>query len=69
MLQLLLGFRRRLGFLPDKPPLYDEMTVRDYLEGRWLPARETTIAASTGRAHWNVTRSPGPRRKDRKGVV
>lgn len=23
--------RKRLGFLPDTPPLYDEMTVRDYL--------------------------------------
>lgn len=23
--------RRRLGFLPDTPPLYDEMSVRDYL--------------------------------------
>jgi len=23
------------------------MTVRDYMEGRWLPARESTIAAST----------------------
>jgi ABC-2 type transport system ATP-binding protein len=23
--------RKRIGFLPDTPPLYDEMTVRDYL--------------------------------------
>ncbi|MEZ5323397.1 MAG: hypothetical protein R2698_15230 [Microthrixaceae bacterium] len=23
------------------------MTVRDFLVGRWLPARETTVAAST----------------------
>ena len=23
--------RRRIGYLPEKPPLYDEMTVRDYL--------------------------------------
>ena len=23
--------RRHLGYLPEKPPLYDEMTVRDYL--------------------------------------
>src|SRR5512140_2291998 len=23
--------RKRIGFLPDLPPLYDEMTVRDYL--------------------------------------
>ena len=23
--------KRRIGYLPEKPPLYDEMTVRDYL--------------------------------------
>ena len=24
--------KRRIGYLPEKPPLYDEMTVRDYLK-------------------------------------
>ncbi len=26
-----VGFRQRIGFLPEEPPLYDEMTVREYL--------------------------------------
>ncbi|MCB9779651.1 MAG: ABC transporter ATP-binding protein [Alphaproteobacteria bacterium] len=25
------GFRQRIGFLPETPPLYDDMTVRDFL--------------------------------------
>lgn len=27
-----LGIKRRIGYLPERPPLYDEMSVRDYLE-------------------------------------
>ncbi len=36
--------RKRIGFLPDRPPLYDEMTVRGFLsfvaQLRGVPARE-----------------------------
>ncbi len=42
--------RSRLGFLPDTPPLYDEMTVRDYLrfvaELKGVAAKEVTRRVS-----------------------
>ncbi len=36
--------KRRIGYLPEKPPLYDEMTVRDYL-GFVSDLREVTRRA------------------------
>jgi ABC-2 type transport system ATP-binding protein len=42
--------RRRIGFLPDTPPLYNEMTVADYLTFaarlRGVPARDTAKRVS-----------------------
>jgi ABC-2 type transport system ATP-binding protein len=42
--------RRRIGFLPDTPPLYNEMTVGDYLafaaQLRGVPARDTAKRVS-----------------------
>ena len=42
--------RRRIGFLPDTPPLYDEMTVGRYLafaaELRGVPAARRTGASA-----------------------
>jgi ABC-2 type transport system ATP-binding protein len=42
--------RRRIGFLPDTPPLYNEMTVGRYLafvaELRGVPARDTAQAVA-----------------------
>ena len=42
--------RQRIGFLPDTPPLYDEMTVGEYLafvaQLRGVPAREAAAPAS-----------------------
>lgn len=49
--------KRRLGYLPEQPPLYDEMTVREYLsfaaslkgvERRAVPAHVEEIMALTG---------------------
>ena len=49
--------KRRLGYLPEHPPLYDEMTVREYLcfaaslkgvERRAVPAHVEEIMALTG---------------------
>jgi ABC-2 type transport system ATP-binding protein len=42
--------RQRIGYLPDRPPLYDEMTVHDYLvfaaRLRGVPAAEASKRAS-----------------------
>jgi ABC-2 type transport system ATP-binding protein len=52
-----LALRRRIGFLPDRPPLYGEMTVRDMLRyagrlngvaARELPARVDEVIDLTG---------------------
>jgi ABC-2 type transport system ATP-binding protein len=40
--------RKRIGFLPDVPPLYDEMTVGGYLE---FVARLRGVSASSARGH------------------
>ena len=49
--------RRRVGYLPENPPLYDEMTVRSYLEfaarlkgvpGRKVKGRVDIVAAQCG---------------------
>jgi ABC-2 type transport system ATP-binding protein len=40
--------RKRIGFLPDVPPLYDEMTVGGYLE---FVARLRGVSASNARSH------------------
>lgn len=49
--------KRRIGYLPEKPPLYDEMTVREYLafvcslrevKGRAIPAHIEEIMALCG---------------------
>ncbi len=40
--------RKRIGFLPDVPPLYDEMTVGGYLE---FVARLRGVSASSARSH------------------
>src|SRR5262245_29050734 len=49
--------RRRVGYLPENPPLYNEMTVRSYLEfvarikgvaGRQIGARIEAVAAKCG---------------------
>lgn len=51
--------KRRIGYLPEKPPLYDEMTVREYLafvcslrevKGRAIPAHIEEIMALCGLA-------------------
>ncbi len=60
------ALRSRIGFLPEKPPLYDEMTVRSYLEylgklrGLSSAAVERRMpevleqTALTGRASWRI---------------
>jgi ABC-2 type transport system ATP-binding protein len=49
--------RRRVGYLPENPPLYDEMTVRSYLEfvarikgvaGRQIRTRVDAVAGTCG---------------------
>lgn len=49
--------KRRLGYLPEQPPLYDEMTVREYLrfaaalrgvKARAIPAHVDEVMALTG---------------------
>ncbi|HEY3174979.1 MAG TPA: ATP-binding cassette domain-containing protein [Candidatus Polarisedimenticolia bacterium] len=49
--------RRRIGYLPENPPLYDEMTIRSYLDfvarikgvpGRQVGARIDVVAARCG---------------------
>jgi len=51
------GARRRMGYLPEQPPLYDEMTVREYLrfaaelrgvERRAIPAHVDEVMELTG---------------------
>ena len=52
--------KRHLGYLPEHPPLYDEMTVREYLtfaselkgvERRAIPAHVDEVMELTGLAH------------------
>ena len=54
-----MGAKRRLGYLPEQPPLYDEMTVREYLafaaalrgvEKRAIPAHIDEIMELCGLA-------------------
>jgi ABC-2 type transport system ATP-binding protein len=55
-----LEVKRRIGYLPETPPLYPEMTVRGYLKfvaalkrlpGRGLAAEVDRVAGLTGVAH------------------
>ena len=60
------ALRSRIGFLPEKPPLYDEMTVRNYLEYLGKLRGLSTVAvrkripevlektALTERADWRI---------------
>ena len=47
--------RKRIGYLPDTPPLYDEMTVGGYLEFvarlRGIAPAEAPLRVQIGRAH------------------
>ena len=52
-----LGCKRRIGYLPEQPPLYDELTVREYLtfvsrlrevKARAIPAHVDDIVALCG---------------------
>ena len=56
--------RRRIGFLPDTPPLYDEMTVGRYLkfaaELRGVPASEAAQGGDRGRGEDGDARGPRP---------
>src|SRR5689334_4475815 len=54
--------RKRIGYLPDTPPLYDEMTVGGYLEfvarlrgiaPADTPLRVKAVEAKTGLSEWN----------------
>ena len=56
--------RRRIGFLPDTPPLYNEMTVGRYLtfaaELRGVPASEADKAVGRGRGEDGHARGARP---------
>ena len=54
-----LGCKRRIGYLPEQPPLYDELTVREYLvfvsrlrevKARSIPSHVNEILALCGLA-------------------
>ena len=51
--------RKRIGYLPDRPPLYDEMTVRDYLvfaaRLRGIDASEADRSASEAEEQTQLT--------------
>ena len=63
--------RQRIGFLPDTPPLYNEMTVGRYLkfvaELRGVPASEADKAVGRGRGEDGDAR--GARRADLQPVA
>ena len=57
MLSAPLGCKRRIGYLPEQPPLYDELTVREYLtfvcrlrevKARAIPAHVDDILSLCG---------------------
>jgi ABC-2 type transport system ATP-binding protein len=52
--------RKRIGFLPDTPPLYDEMTVRGYLSFvaglRGVPSREVDARVREAEEQTSLTR-------------
>jgi gliding motility-associated transport system ATP-binding protein len=51
-----LAAKRKIGYLPELPPLYPELTVRDYLlfvaRLRQVPARERSSAVERRCAAW-----------------
>lgn len=50
-----LGAKRRIGYLPERPPLYDEMSVRDYL--RYLAVlREVPADRLDDHLEWTIDR-------------
>ena len=46
--------RKRIGFLPENPPLYEDMMVRDYLRfaGRLRGMSKAEIRQAHGRRSW-----------------
>ncbi len=54
-----LEVRRRVGYLPESPPLYDEMTVRSYLDFvariKGVPARQTAARIDAAASRCGLT--------------
>ena len=51
--------KRHIGFLPQKPPLYGDLTVEEFLRYsarlRWVPSREQKSAVEEGLARCGIT--------------